>query len=164
LKIITILCDAASGHPDGTFSLLRGGIDHIFAPKLPIMVNLCVVARFIGSLGEHGDYNFTVRFLTEDGKDALPRLQGIFQINRPGGSGIISLSTQIRFQNYGRYEFVVAVNNMQQDSVGLEITNQPPQGLPQITHAGTIELDNPAMPPGLPPTPPTPPGPPQTPA
>ena len=60
-----ILADHASAHPDGTFSLLRAGIDRLTVNDKPYSFTGALVARITSELSDEGNHNFEIRnFLT----------------------------------------------------------------------------------------------------
>jgi hypothetical protein len=55
LKAKLILCDAAVTHPDGTFSLLRGGIDWwAYSPGEPLIFRGALLALIEATPAEKG--------------------------------------------------------------------------------------------------------------
>jgi hypothetical protein len=109
-----LLADAARNHPDGTFSLLRGGIDRVnAAPNQPIFFRGAFIARIVGSLGEAGPHEFRVRLLNEDGQSIFPDVAGGFTIPEQGGATNAVVDFNVILPRYGRYTFFLLVDRQQ---------------------------------------------------
>ncbi len=115
MKAKMILAEAATGHPDGTFSLLRGGITHIWGVKPPIGFRGVMVVRIEGDMGDKGPHRFDIAGMDQDGKEFLPRLDGQFEIAEGGGIVNIMLGMQVGFPAHGEFVFVARVDDVQQD-------------------------------------------------
>ena len=111
------LSDCARQHPDGTVSLLRGGIDRIHTPRnQPINFHGSFVARMAGSLGEAGMHDFKLRLLMEDGQTVVPDITGRFEIPQGGGAATAVVDFALILPSYGRYSLVLIVDNHELDT------------------------------------------------
>ena len=116
MKATLLLCDAASAHPDGTFSLLRGGITDVnVPPNRPVVFRGALVARITGTRGEAGKHRFRIVCLTEDGAEVAPPVEGDFDVPKAGGNANICLSLQMALPRIGEYEFSIMVDGHQLD-------------------------------------------------
>ncbi len=116
MKAVLLLCDAATGHPDGTFSVLRGGITEInVPPNRPAVFRGALVARITGTRGESGKHAFKIVCLTEDGAEVSPPFEGEFSVPPQGGNAAICLNMQFALPQLGEYEFSIMVDNHQLD-------------------------------------------------
>src|SRR5262245_48712952 len=104
MKAFILLADAARAHGDGTFSLLRGGIDRVWALRTdPITFQGSIVVRFRASLSESGSHEFKVRVMNEDGESIAQDITGSFNIPEGGGTGQIIGDCSFILPRYGRY-------------------------------------------------------------
>ena len=118
MKASILLADAARAHGDGTFSVLRGGVDVLNVPLgEPIVFRGSAVIRVLGSIGEQGDHVFKVRFVNEDGQSISPDIAGGFAIPSAGGTALIVFDFQLFLPRYGRYSFTIAVDSHQLDDL-----------------------------------------------
>jgi len=125
VKAWILLADAASAHPDGTFSLLRGGITELNVPRgQPLAFQGAFVVRVFGSIGDAGPHELAIRVTSEDGKSVAPNLQGNFNIPPGGGATQVVASFNLIFPAYGRYTFFLTIDRQQADS--WEIKAQEP--------------------------------------
>lgn len=87
-----ILCESATRHPDGTFSLLRGGIDNWVSPQFPVNILFTFVITVELSLSETNQMHTAgLDIIDEDGKRLVPQAKIQFSSNR--------VSDQINFRN-----------------------------------------------------------------
>jgi len=122
VKAQLILADAGSAHPDGTFSLLRGGINEIqVPPNHPVRFKGALIARVVGSRGEAGRHEFRISCLNEDGA-VVPssEVSGTLEIPPQGGVTQIVVDLSLLLPRLGRYEFSIAVDKHQLDAWPLE--------------------------------------------
>jgi len=121
LKAILILSDAASSHPDGTFSLLRGGISEINVPKnRPAAFKGALVARITASAAEAGVHEVKVRCINQDGGSIIPDVTAQFNVPDNGGVVHIVMEMAILFPSLGKYEFSIAVDKHEMDTWPIE--------------------------------------------
>jgi hypothetical protein len=125
MKAFILLSDAARPHPDGTFSLLRGGIGQVQAPQgQPIKFRGSMVVRIKGTLSETGEHDVRVRLLDEDGHQIPPEIGGTFSVPEGGGAAQIVADFDFVLPRYGRFTFAVSVDRLEQDT--WEVTAIPP--------------------------------------
>lgn len=121
MKVTLILADAASTHPDGTFSLLRGGITKVNVPKnQPITFKGALVARISGDGSEAGNHDFKMICVDEDGNLVGQEFTGSFSLPPQGGHGNLVVNLQYLLPRLGRYEFLFSVDKHRLDSWPLE--------------------------------------------
>jgi len=125
LKAKLILCDAAVIHPDGTFSLLRGGIDLVtHSPGKPLIFRGALVARIEATPAEKGSHSLKLMCIDEDGNSILPEASGSFQIADKGGGYHLALNVQVVFPKVGRYDFRLSVDGHEMDVYTLTVLVQ----------------------------------------
>src|SRR5689334_11222518 len=114
VKMIT-LCESATRHPDGTFSLLRGGIDNWAAPQFPVTIACTVVLTIELSLSETDQlHTVGLDIVDEDGSRLLP--QAKIQFSNPKNEQLTKLKNNIMgtinvpLKKPGRYSLDVSVN------------------------------------------------------
>lgn len=132
------LCDAATPHPDNTFSVLRGGINRW---KLPVVkrgpdsaqqissppIKLALVATIELELTEMGRlHNLEVALLDLDGKRVIPKLMSNFQtpISQRRGYHNIILDMFIKVNNPGEYCFYINVDGHELGTVPFYVVHQ----------------------------------------
>ncbi len=117
------LCDAASSHPDNTFSALRGGIDTLNIPfkikdsdkkQVNMMpVNIALVATIDLEITEMGRlHNLELALLNGDGQRIMPDLKAHFQppaSHRKGRHNVI-LNMSVPFDKPGDYGIYLNVD------------------------------------------------------
>jgi hypothetical protein len=120
-----LLADAARSHPDGTFSLLRGGIDRVNVPRTqPIHFRGSIVARIFGTLSEAGAHDFRLRILSEDGQSIVPDISGGFRIPEGGGGAVAVVDFALILPAYGRYTFSLLVDRHELDTWEIRAVEQ----------------------------------------
>ncbi len=79
----SLLCDSATTHPDGTFSLLRGGINNWNIKTFPAHVSFSfiIVIELMAEEVEK-EHLAELDIIDDDGKKLLPRRQMVFKINK----------------------------------------------------------------------------------
>ena len=128
MQATVILADAATTHPDGTFSLLRGGITNVHVPPdKPIVFRGALVARIVGRPGEDGPHNFKIVCIDEDGRSVSPDFTGTFEVPRGGGAINLALNMQLTLPKFGRYTFSVMVDRNQLVDWTLEAKERAPE-------------------------------------
>ncbi|RKY17313.1 MAG: hypothetical protein DRP63_03925 [Planctomycetota bacterium] len=116
MKAKLLLADAAVGHPDGTFSLLRGGINRVeVPPNRPASLAGALLIRIEATPSEKGEHTFKLVCIDEDGRSILPDMTGKFSIPDQGGSVNIVIKLQVVFPRLGRYTFAVSVDGQELD-------------------------------------------------
>jgi hypothetical protein len=122
------LCDAATPHPDNTFSVLRGGINIFNIPlqsgmnptQLP-PIHLALVATIELEVTEMGRlHNVELVLMDMDGHRVLPEIRANFQpptSTKKGGFNFI-LNTFLNIPKAGEYCFYINVD-------GHELGTQP---------------------------------------
>ena len=87
-----ILCESATRHPDGTVSLLRGGIDNWVAQQFPVNIQFTFVVTIELAISEAGqDHVAGLDIVDEDGKRLVPQAKIQFSVPK--------VPQQIRFKN-----------------------------------------------------------------
>jgi hypothetical protein len=117
MKAVILMADAASAHPDGTFSLLRGGVTEVNIPRgQPILFRGAFVLRVTGTGAEEGSHRLRIRILSEDGQPVAPDMDGEFVIPRGGGATQVVANFAIVFPRHGRYTFAVTVDGSERET------------------------------------------------
>ena len=124
-----ILGEASTSHPDGTFSLLRGGITIVYGESAPFAFKGALVVCLESDIGDQGSHRFDVTCMDEDGGEALPKLEGGFDVGKKGAVSTFNLGINTKLKKKGRYVFVLRVDNVQRDTWTLTTTDELPQGL-----------------------------------
>ena len=130
LKATLILAESATVHPDGTFSILRGGITHVWGDKPPVGFRGVMFVRIEGNMADKGSHKFDLRGMDQDGKEFVPKLEGQFKIPTGGGNSSLMLNMQIGFPQHGKYVFVVRIDDKQEDDWGIFVKPAIEKGKP----------------------------------
>jgi hypothetical protein len=126
MKVNLLLAESGVVHPDGTFSVLRGGINKVAAPKPPVPLMGVLAIRFEIEPAEGGaNHAFEISAMDEDGKEIAPRLSGQFNAPKGGGFSNLLLSFQMLFPRFGRFVFNVTVDKILRESWAVTAVEQP---------------------------------------
>ena len=128
-----ILCDAATAHPDNTFSVLRGGIDRFAIPNLGTSVKLSLIATIELDISERGRlHNAELSLLDMDGARVLPPLAFNFQVP-PGNikhKHNLICDLMIKFHKFGEHCFYINVDGQELGTHSLYVVEVPVPTLP----------------------------------
>ena len=130
MKAKLLLAEAATGHPDGTISMLRAGITHVWVQQPPYGLQASLISRIEAELGDAGSHNFDLRCMNEDGAEVMPKMQGQFNAPQGGGANNLILNFTTAFPKPGRYTFVLRVDNVQLDACSVQVTQVPSAPVP----------------------------------
>ena len=126
MKAQLIMADAATTHPDGTFSLLRGGISQINIPRnSPIVFRGALAARISASPSERGAHTFRVVCADQDGGLIGHEMTGNFSIAPEGGAGCVVVMIELILPRLGKYQFSLSVDGHEMDTWPLEAKEIP---------------------------------------
>ncbi len=124
-----MLAEAATAHPDGTISMLRAGITRIRGRKKPIIFRGCLVVGVEAEMSETGPHQVDVQCLDVDGKRVLPTLTAQMVVAAGGAKSYLILGLNVRFQEFGEYQFSVNVNRSELDTWSLKVAQvEAPDG------------------------------------
>src|ERR1041385_6748896 len=119
VKMIT-LCESATRHPDGTFSLLRGGIDSWAAAQFPVTIICTVVVTIELSISETDQlHTVGLDIVDEDGNRLLP--QAKIQFSNPKNPQATKLKNnlmgtiQVPVKKPGRYSLDVSLDGRSEE-------------------------------------------------
>ena len=130
IKAGMTLAEAATSHPDGTVSMLRAGITHAWGPQVPVPLQGVLVVRIEGELSDEGPHRFDMRCMDEDGAGALPTIEGQFRVPQGGGSNSLTVGISVSFKKFGKYVFVVRVDNVELDRWTITVSERQSQEKP----------------------------------
>jgi len=138
MKAKMLLAEAATGHPDGTVSMLRAGITHVWTqPNPPYGIQAALVSRIEADLGDTGQHQFDLRCMNDDGAEVIPRLAGHFQVAAGGGANNLILNFNTPLPKPGRYTFVLRVDNVQLDQCTVQVAPAPQGQQPGMPPMGS---------------------------
>lgn len=110
------LADHATIHPDKTFSLLRGGINQVYAEEgKPAILKCTMIARIDLELGEKGGdgREITLRWIDADGTSIGADLTSHFPVSKEANSITLFIEMQIALPKPGAYVFCIIVDKHQ---------------------------------------------------
>lgn len=125
MKAHLTLAEAAAAHPDGTMSILRAGIDRVWAERPPYSLKAALVVRIQSEIGDAGKHRFDIKGLDQDGAGVLPALEGEFEVAKGGGTSAFILGMHVAFEKAGTYVFVLRVDNVQLDDWTVHVGQRP---------------------------------------
>lgn len=119
------LCEFATVHADGTFTIVRGGIDWFKEPPPGQGISGFVFGRIQHESSESGSHQLRLRVINEDGRAVVPDLEPT--ITMPNQKGALNLS--IGFENMplraGRYEIHVVIDRHLIGSLPFSVRETP---------------------------------------
>jgi hypothetical protein len=110
MNLVLLVSDAGAIHPDGTFSILRGGIDRVWASTFPAVFKGTILVRFQAEPSESATHSWRLCVIDEDGKHVAPNLEGTFTVPESGGNGQFLIGFNIPFKEAGSYSFQVSID------------------------------------------------------
>ena len=131
MKAKIILAEAVTNHPDGTTSMLRAGLTHVWADKTPVPLRGALYVRIEADMGDEGTHQFDLRCLDEDGHEVIPKTEGQFQVSQGGGSINLVLGLSVAFNKFGPFEFVLRIDNVLSDTWRIKATNTSSPSAPK---------------------------------
>jgi hypothetical protein len=76
-------------------------------------------------MGDAGAHQFDLRCMNDDGAEAMPKMQGQFNVPQGGGVNNLILNFQTALPRQGRYTFVLRVDNVQLDVCTIQVAQTP---------------------------------------
>jgi hypothetical protein len=120
-----ILAESASNHPDGTFSLLRGGISQLYSHRFPVPFDGAIIIRIVGDPAESGTHSLRCVVVHQDGGE-LSRFEVGFDVREGGGGSALVLKMRQTFAKPGYYSFRVAVDSHVMDDESFVVMQLEP--------------------------------------
>jgi hypothetical protein len=101
--LVLHLCEYASSHPDGTFSIIRGGIDNWFAASLPLDLVMWVLMEAAPGTLPRGPQE--VHLELKDARESLTisRVLGRLEVQDPEVVTRLAVPVQGSIQQFGSY-------------------------------------------------------------
>lgn len=130
------LAEAATGHPDGTVSMLRAGINHVWGDKPPFPLQAALVARIETDMGDVGQHQAEIKCMDEDGQQVIPALIGQFEAPEGGGNSTMILGFNAAFPKIGKYIFYLHIDKTEMDCWGLTVGTRQKE---RKNNAGSLE-------------------------
>ncbi len=112
-----LLCDAATDS-NGKLNVL-GAFDTLFAKETPVQHPYCCIAlRLRFSKFEEGNHKVRINFTDEDGKSALPGIDGSLNIKIADNlfSSVVNLVfnlQRIKFDKFGEFSLSLSIDDKQ---------------------------------------------------
>lgn len=122
MKGVLIVADSARIHLDGTFSMLRAGIDKVQIPAGQELIHRGSVAmRISGGPEDAGRHQFVLHVEGKPGSPVAPDIAGEFELPQGGGATVTALDFGFRFAEAGTYRFVLLCDGKELDSWNVEL-------------------------------------------
>ena len=128
---VFVLCDAATDY-GGKLNLL-GTFDSIWARQFPSVHPHCAIAlRVRFERLEAGDHRFRITIVDEDGKPAVPAVDGSLGVACPTHVPSVSANlvlniNGLKFEKPGRYSVNLAIDNRHEKSLPLSVMRLEPK-------------------------------------
>lgn len=116
-----IFADSATGHNDGTVSMLRAGINRVRTSETPIPLRGTLVATIDAEASERGHHEVEVNCIDEDGNNRLPSVKMSFDVPKGGGRNNLIIAINKRVTEFGVYQFNLVIDRHEVDSLLLRI-------------------------------------------
>ena len=98
------LCEYATSHNDGTFTLLRGGIEHWTTNEFPVNVVLWLFVEFPRDALPTGAHKLTVDIRGPEPEETpAPTVEVVMIIQNPNKTIRVPVPIQARLPRYGTY-------------------------------------------------------------
>src|SRR5207244_12291951 len=121
VKAKLLLAETGTRHADGTISLLRMGITHVWGKALPARFEGVLVVRIEATRIDAGKHEFEVVAMLQDGQEFARRLRGEFEVPKGGGNVNVILRFVTQFPKYDEYTFAALVDKGEQDQITLHV-------------------------------------------
>lgn len=123
-----MLAEYASSHPDGTFSMLRAGLNRLHVEKIPAPFRATLVARMETDIADAGEHRFDIRCVDVDGKEVLPTQQGQFQAPQGGSNINLIIGISAAIPKLGVFVFYLRIDNVEVDSWTVTVVEKKKAG------------------------------------
>jgi len=110
-KLAVSICEFAAVHPDGTHSIVRGGIDNFTAIGLPFNLLVWVFIEVREDALKSGKNSFEISLLNVR-KDVKAHASGQFVVVRPDLASRFAVPIQLSLEAFGNYSFQVKIEKL----------------------------------------------------
>jgi hypothetical protein len=127
-KLALTLCEFATIHADGTFTIVRGGIEH-WTTTLPLSMSIALLVEVSPGTIVPGNHPLMAVLSNATGM-AIARVDGLVTVHHAELATRFTLPVQASIQSYGECTIVCSVGSLNgQTSIDI----RPPAG--QVTEA-----------------------------
>jgi hypothetical protein len=116
LPIFLSVCEYATVNPDGTFTVIRGGINTVSAPALPVHLSGALYLEISPGEFPPGEYAFTIKMRDPMGADVLD-FAGRIDIQSQPRPARLAIGFSTNFQTTGEVMVVCRVGESEQSYV-----------------------------------------------
>ena len=122
MRTLMLIAEAATIHPDQTFSLLKGGINRFTVPASAACAIRCVVlTRMVAEPTERNvRHMFELHCITEDGK-RVSKMSGNFSFGAEQKIHNLLVETVLNLPGPGNYAFALTINNEERERWPFEV-------------------------------------------
>jgi hypothetical protein len=106
-KLALTLCEFATIHADGTFTIVRGGIEH-WTTTLPLSMSIAMLVEVSPGTIVPGDYPLTAVLSNATGM-AIASVKGVVTVHHAELATRFTLPVQASIQGYGRCDIACSV-------------------------------------------------------
>lgn len=124
MKSILVVCEYVSVNPDGTFGMLRGGLNRLQLPKLPSVLGLGFLVRLTAEFGEEGDHDFKLVVVDYDGQE-MAKAEGRFAVTTEQRIVNVGINMPINFMRKGRASARLIIDKQMAADWDLEVIDKP---------------------------------------
>lgn len=115
-----VVAEYVSVNPDGTFGMLRGGLNRLRLPKLPGVMPLGFLLRVNAEFGEEGEHDFKLVLIDYDGQ-TIAKAEGRFHITTNQRLVNLGINMPINFQKAGRLSARLIIDKQMSADWPLEV-------------------------------------------
>ena len=122
MKVTLTMADAISTHPDGTFSLLRGGITQCAVPPgQPIGFKGALLARVSADKADEGKHRITIKAKDGNEKEIIPPVSHDFEVGTRLTNLNMLMDIQVQLPGYTVCEFSVYIDDKKMDAWSFDV-------------------------------------------
>lgn len=114
MKATVFLAEAAVGHPDGTFSMLRAGVGRVAGEKWPLSFRGFLVACITLEPSERGKLGFSFEGRDPSGQPWGPRVLGEMDLEE-ATSAVVPIRANLQFPSEGNYSVTFSIGGNAMD-------------------------------------------------
>ena len=121
-----VVAEYVSVNLDGTFGMLRGGLNRLRLPRLPGVMPLGFLLRINAEFGEEGEHDFRLILIDYDGQ-LIAKAEGRFHMTASERLVNLGINMPINFEKAGRLSARLIIDKQMSSDWPLEVEVMPPQ-------------------------------------
>lgn len=123
MRATIFVAEHVTHHQDGSFTVVRGGIDQFSGePGEPIPVQGSLMIMIDASRHEVGQHDFKISIVSMDGNKVADDIEGEFSIQEGGGKTQFSIDFRFQVEDPGTYEFGLNIDGREESRWSIHAT------------------------------------------